>query len=143
MNPGQKPEWIELADSDKAIKHRQISKGLPILAIAITAAIIAAGTIFAQPQQLSVANADPAVATSSQNSDQVAPVAPAVADTQPVPVNTEPAKVPSVNSENSADNPTVDSTLPTTNKNPTIATMPTKSGDDEADVEADDEGNDD
>lgn len=142
MNPGQKPEWIELADSDKAIKHRQISKGLPILAIAITAAIIAAGTIFAQPQQLSVASAD-SIITTSQNSDQVAPVAPAVADTQPVQVNAEPAKVPSVNSENPADNPTVDSTLPTTNKNPTIATMPTKSGDDEADVEADDGGNDD
>ena len=142
MNPGQKPEWIELADSDKAIKHRQISKGLPILAIAITAAIIAAGTIFAQPQQLSVASADSIIAT-SQNSDQVAPVVPAVADTQPVQVNTEPAKVPSENSENSADNPTVDSTLPTINKNPTIATMPTKSGDDEADVEVDDEGNDD
>ena len=130
MNPGQKPEWIELADSDKAIKHRQISKGLPILAIAITAAIIAAGTIFAQPQQLSVASAD-SIITTSQNSDQVAPEAPAVADTQPVQLNTEPAKVPSVNSENPADIPTVDSTLPTTNKNPTIATMPTKSADDE------------
>ena len=70
-------------------------------------------------------------------------MAPVVADAQSVEVNTEPAKVPGLNSENSADNPTVDSTLPTTNKNPTIAAVPTKSGDDEADVEADDEGNDD
>ena len=125
MNPGEKPEWIGLADSDKAIKHRQISKGLPILAIAITAAIIAAGTIFAQPQQLSVANADPNVATSSQNSDQVAPVVPDVA-------NTESTQAATADSENSG----VDST---------IATMPSVSSDNEGDNGNDegDNGNDD
>jgi len=136
MNPGQKPEWIELADSDKAIKHRQMSKGLPILAVAITAAIIGAGTIFAQPQELSVASADPIVATATQNSDQGA----AIANTDPSTTNTEPVKVRNVSSENPATNPSAASTSPTNPTNPTIATIPTKSGDDEGD---DDEGDDD
>ena len=121
MNSGQKPEWIELADSDTAIKHHKIIKGLPILAVVITTAIIGAGAIFAQPQELSVANADPIVATSSQNSDQVAPVVPDVA-------NTESTQVGTADSENSA----VDST---------IATMPSVSSDNEGDNEGDN-GND-
>jgi len=143
MNPGQKPEWIELADSDKAIKHRQLSKGLPILAVAITAAIIGAGTIFAQPQELSVASADPVVSTSTQNSDQSASVVPAIGNASPTTSNSEPMKARNVSSDNSATNPSTASTSPTNPTNPTIASMPTKSGDDEADDEGDDEGNDD
>ena len=140
MNPGQKPEWIELADSDTPIKHHKIIKGLPILAVVVTTAIIGAGAIFAQPQELSVANADPIVATSTQNADQLAPVVPSTADAEPAAVNEEPAKVPNVSSENSAANL---SGVSTSTTNPSIETLPTKSGDDEADDEAGDEGNDD
>ena len=57
MKPVQKPEWIALADSDKSMTPRHLTRGLPILAVAITVAIIGAGSIFAQPQELSVANA--------------------------------------------------------------------------------------
>ncbi len=71
MKPVQKPEWIALADCDKLKTPRHISRGLPILAIAITAAIIGAGSIFAQPQELSVANADPVSVATTQNSSQV------------------------------------------------------------------------
>lgn len=129
MNPGQKPEWIELADSDTPIKHHKIIKGLPILAVVVTTAIIGAGAIFAQPQELSVANADPIVATSTQNADQVAPM---VSDD----ANTESTTAETVKSENSV-------------AVPTIATMPSVSSDNEGDNEGDngndegDNGNDD
>ena len=71
MKPVQKPEWIALADSDKLKLPRHITRGLPILAIAITAAIIGAGSIFAQPQELSVANAEPISVAAAQNLPQV------------------------------------------------------------------------
>lgn len=71
MNPGQKPEWIALAESDKPMTPRHITRGLPILAVAITAAIIGAGSIFAQPQELSVANAEPISVATTQSSTLV------------------------------------------------------------------------
>ena len=71
MKPVQKPEWIALADSDKSMTSRHITRGLPILAVAITVAIIGAGSIFAQPQELSVANAEPISIATTQNSQDV------------------------------------------------------------------------
>ena len=119
MKSEQKPEWIAVADSDKAITSHHITRGLPILAIAITAAIIGAGSIFAQPQELSVANAEPVSVATTQNS-------------------------PLVESSDSEDSNNVSDSTPDA-VNPSIASLPTSSqGDDGADDEGiDDNGTDD
>lgn len=66
MKPSPKPEWLELSANDNATFHRRASRGLPVLALVATAAIIGAGAVFAQPQVLPVANADTNVITTSQ-----------------------------------------------------------------------------
>ena len=71
MKPVQKPEWMALADSDKSMTSRHITRGLPILAVAITVAIIGAGSIFAQPQELSVVNAEAISVATTQDSSLV------------------------------------------------------------------------
>ena len=114
MKPVQKPEWIALADSDKSMTSRHITRGLPILAVAITVAIIGAGSIFAQPQELSVANAEPISVATTQNSPLVE------------------------SSDSGASNPASDSTE--NSVSPSIASLPTKN---ESDDSADDEGTDD
>ena len=118
MKSEQKPEWIAIADSDKSITSHHITRGLPILAIAITAAIIGAGSIFAQPQELSVANAEPVSVATTQNP-------------------------PLVESSDSEDSNNVSDSTPDA-VNPSIASLPTNSqGDDGADDEgADDNGTD-
>ena len=88
MTPDQKPEWFQIADEDNAASTRKISKGLPIMALVVLAAIIGVGAIFAQPQEQAPANATetvaPAVVDTTQtsaNSESVAPTnndAPAV-----------------------------------------------------------------
>ena len=111
MKPVQKPEWMALADSDKSMTPRQITRGLPILAVAITVAIIGAGSIFAQPQELSVANAESISVATTQNS-------------------------PEVDSSDSAESNNVSDATQNA-MNPSIAFLSTKSQDDD---DTDDEG---
>jgi len=132
MTPLQKPEWLELADNDNATSLRKVSRGLPVLALVVTAAIVGAGAIFAQPQELSVANADSNITTTSQTAQQVVTSDPvpvtvdSVATTNEIPVQSQVAPV--VTSASKV-------------KNPSIGIMPTGGGDDgEGD---DDEGDDD
>jgi len=84
MTPEKKPEWFQLADADNSASTRKISKGLPIMALVAVAAIIGVGTIFAQPQEQSPANATetvaPAVVNSTQTSAKSETVAPANTD---------------------------------------------------------------
>lgn len=84
MTPEKKPEWFQLADADNSASTRKISKGLPIMALVVVAAIIGVGAIFAQPQEQSPANATetvaPAVVNSTQTSAKSETVAPANTD---------------------------------------------------------------
>ena len=84
MTPDKKPEWFQLADADNSASTRKISKGLPIMALVVVAAIIGVGAIFAQPQEQSPANATetvaPAVVNSTQTSAKSETVAPANTD---------------------------------------------------------------
>lgn len=132
MTPLQKPEWLELAVNDNSTSLRKASRGLPILALVATAAIIGAGAIFAQPQELSVANADSNVATTSQTTPQAV-------TSDPVPVTVNPV---TATNEVPVQNPNVPVVTSTPNiKNPSIGTMPTGGGDDEGgdDYEGDDD----
>jgi len=85
MTPDNKPEWFHLADADKSASVRKISKGLPIMALVAVAAIIGVGTIFAQPQEQTPANATetvaPAVVASTQSPAKSVSVAPSNSDT--------------------------------------------------------------
>jgi hypothetical protein len=69
MSPDQKPEWFQIADADNAASPRKISKGLPIMAIVVAAAIIGVGTVVAQTQDEAPANAIETVAP-ADNSNQ-------------------------------------------------------------------------
>lgn len=84
MTPEKKPEWFQLADADNSASTRKISKGLPIMALVVVAAIIGVGAIFAQPQEQTPANATetvaPAVVNSTQTSAKSETVAPANTD---------------------------------------------------------------
>lgn len=57
MTPSQKPEWIEIANQENHAFTRKISKGLPIIALAVTASILGMGNLFAQGAEGSPANA--------------------------------------------------------------------------------------
>ena len=105
-------------------------------ALVVTAAIIT-GAIFAQPQELSVANADSNITTTSQTAQQVVTSDPvpvtvdSVATTNEIPVQSQVAPV--VTSASKV-------------KNPSIGIMPTGGGDDgegDDDEGDDDEGDDD
>ena len=80
MTPDQKPEWFQIAEADNAGSAHKISKGLPLMAIALVAAVIGAGVIFGQTQEESPANATetvaPTVNGSTQTSVYTKPVAP-------------------------------------------------------------------
>ena len=80
MTPDQKPEWFQIAEADNAGSTHKISKGLPLMAIALVAAVIGAGVIFGQTQEESPANATetaaPTVNGSTQTSVNTKPVAP-------------------------------------------------------------------
>lgn len=127
MTPPQKPEWIEIADNDNSVLPRKISKGLPVMALAVTASIIGIGSIFAQTAQESPASAieftAPAV-QSSQSDDTVEPFAPEAATVS----NT--SFTPQSATAISPSDPTI--------INPSIGTMPSGSGED--DDYGDDEG---
>ena len=49
MTPNKKPEWFQLADADKSASIPKISRGLPITALVVVAAIIGVGAIYGQP----------------------------------------------------------------------------------------------
>ena len=47
MTPPQKPDWIEIAEKQVSKFPRTISKGLPVMALVVTASIIGMGNLFA------------------------------------------------------------------------------------------------
>ena len=140
MTPSQKPEWIEIADADKAASVRRISKGLPVMALVAVAAILGVGVVAAQTQEQAPANAVESVVPTVQSSQSSEP-SPAIIETQSAVTQASKASfTPQAVAVVSPSAPTM--------KNPSIGTMPTGGGDDDDDDdddedEGDDEGDDD
>lgn len=111
MTPSQKPEWIEITDQDNAAFTRKISKGLPIIALAVTASILGMGNLFAQGAEGSPANAI----------EITAPAAPISQSSDP---STTTVATQSIETQNS------DEAI-----NPSIGTLPTVGEEDDSDDE--------
>ena len=111
MTPSQKPEWIEITDQDNAAFTRKISKGLPIIALAVTASILGIGNLFAQGAEGSPANAI----------EITAPAAPISQSSDP---STTTVATQSIETQNS------DEAI-----NPSIGTLPTVGEEDDSDDE--------
>jgi len=133
MTPSQKPEWIEIADADKAASVRRVSKGLPVMALVAVAAILGVGVVAAQTQEQTPANAVESVVPSVQTT-QVA----ATSDPAPV-ASTESVSMKTINASTSVISPTAATPKLPSVKNPSIGTMPTGGGDDDGDDEGDDD----
>jgi len=160
MTPPEKPEWITIAETDKAAMPRMVSKKLPALALIITATIIGAGAVFGQTADQNPASAvetlAPAVQSSASSQPDTTKALPSNQGTTSVATSASKEKTvsvtPSVSIQNAVDEVTPQPNAPVTPKvvpatstikNPSIGTMPTKGGDDSDDEEDDDEGGDD
>ena len=107
MTPPNKPEWIELADADSAPEVKKVTRALPALVLAAALSIVGIGILFAQNGTEAPASAEvQTMAASSTPSASSDPVTPKVAKSLAV------------------------TTAP---KQPVIAAMPTRGGDDEDD----------
>ena len=73
MTPPQKPGWLE--PNEDATSHRMVSRGFRVLAITAVVTLIGAGAIFAQPQEVIVANTSgtAAVLNTAQQDSTVTP----------------------------------------------------------------------
>ena len=75
MTPPQRPEWLEPNEDTKS--HRKTQRRLPVLALSVAFTLIGAGAIFAQPQEVIVANTSGSVAvlnTAQQDSSVIPPI---------------------------------------------------------------------
>lgn len=150
MTPPQKPEWIEIAEKDKSISPNKVSKGLPVVALVVTASILGIGSIFAQSAQESPTSTVEMAAPVVQNTQSIEP-SPAIVATQPVATQTSNTPKTTATSKASMTQQasSVVSSAATTMINPSIGTLPTGGGDDDEDddegseYEEDDEGEDD
>jgi cytoskeletal protein RodZ len=151
MTPSQKPEWIEIADKDNSAFPRKVSKGLPVIALAVTASIIGIGSIFAQTADESPASAVEISAPAVQSSQSAEP-SPATEATQTFAVQTSnaPKQANTTNASFAPQGTAAASPSAPTMKNPSIGTLPTGGGDDDDDEGRehgdggdDDEGDDD
>ena len=157
MTPDQKPEWFQLADADKTASTRKVSKGLPVMALVAVAAILGVGTVVAQTQEESPANATETVATavvdSTQTSANSEPLAPSTNQVSATTANNAPA-VTSASKESLAPNttaPAAPKAAPTAPKAPGSGGIANPLGqkprggehDDDDEDEDEDEGDDD
>ena len=143
MTDNNKPEWFEIAEKDQPSVPRKASKTLPLAAVLAATLIIGVGAVVAQVQEKSpaVAVETASVQTSASNN---------TASPTTVASNAKPSPVVRIA------NPSASSAVATTTglQNPSIAKLPTKSGDDDDENEGrsrngnhgeddDDEGDDD
>jgi hypothetical protein len=150
MTPPQKPEWIEIAEMDKSMLPNKVSKGLPVVALVVTASILGIGSIFAQSAQESPTSTVEMTAPVVQNTQSIEP-SPAIVSTQSVAAQTSntPKTTATPNASFTQQASSVVSSAATTMINPSIGTLPTGGGDDDEDDdeggehEDDDEGEDD
>ena len=92
MTPNKTPEWFQLADADKSASIPKISRGLPITALVVVAAIIGVGAIYGQPLGQNPSRVTetpaPAVVESTQISTQT--------ESAPASINNAPAGTTSI-----------------------------------------------
>jgi len=144
MTPSQKPEWIEIADKDKSAFPRKVSKGLPVMALAVTASIIGIGSIFAQSAEKSPASAVEITAPAVQSSQSAEPsTATDATQTFAVQTSNAPKQANTVDTSFAPQGTASASPAAPTMKNPSIGTLPTGGGDDDDEDDDEDEGDDD
>ena len=115
MTPPNKPEWIELAEADSAPQVKNSTRALPALVLAAALSICGIGILFAQNGTEAPASAEvQSMAVTASSSPALQSAKSAVAST----MNSRGASAV-VN--------------PSAPKQPSIAAMPTGSGDDEDD----------
>lgn len=107
MTPTEKPEWIEIADKDNSVLPHKISKGLPVMALVVTASILGIGSIFAQSTVEAPANAVEITAPAVQSPESTEPTTATVG----------------IQSDETQNSDKV--------QNPSIGTLPTNAGDDD------------
>ena len=139
MTENYKPEWFEIAENDGPAVPPKASKTLPLAAVFATALILGVGAVVSQVQEESpaVAVETASVQTTASNSTSSPASVAQVSKSSPV------ARIA---------NPAASSAVATTSglQNPSIAKLPTKSGDDDDEHEGrsrngnhEDEGDDD
>ena len=143
MTPSQKPEWIESADKDKSAFPRKVSKGLPVMALAVTASIIGIGSIFAQSAEEVPASAVEISAPAVQSSQSTEPSPADATQTFAVQTSNAPKQANTANASFAPQSTSAVSPSAPTMNNPSIGTMPTGGGDDDDDDDDEDEGDDD
>jgi hypothetical protein len=120
MDPKNKPEWFQLAESDGGLPHRKAKRGFRALALAVPLMAIGIGVVVAQTSNESPASAE----TTS------------VAATQAPQVTTSPVASQAVSSPTKLNQAAQSS-------QPAIAVPPVGGGDDNEDDEYGDDGNED
>jgi len=139
MTENNKPEWFEIAENDGPAVPPKASKTLPFAAVIATALILGVGAVVGQVQEES-----PAVAVETASVQTTASNSTASPSSVAQNSKTSPAA--------RIANPATSSAVATTSglQNPSIAKLPTKSGDDDDEHEGrsrngnhEDEGDDD
>jgi hypothetical protein len=130
MTQNNKPEWFEITDADEKPALRKVSKSLPVSAVLVAALILGVGAVVAQTQ-----NETPSSAISASAG------VPSSVENNPTAQEASAVNSAVANPATAA----VIAGVAATNKmaNPSIAKLPTGSGDDDDDDEEDDEEDDD
>ena len=122
MTPPNKPEWIQLAETDSAPQVKKSARALPALVLATAMSIVGLGALVAQ-------NGAETPAISSEQGINLS-AASAIAD---------PATTSAISTDVSTSLPNTTSVIqPGTPQLPGIATLPTGGGDDDDDEDEDD-----
>ena len=124
MTPPNKPEWIHLAETDSAPRVKKSARALPALVLAAAMSIVGLGALVAQ------------------NGAET----PAISSEQGINLSTAsaPAATSAISPDISTSAPNTTSVIqPNAPQQPSIASMPTGSGDDDDDEDDDDEDDDD
>ena len=123
MTPPNKPEWIQLTETDSAPRAKKSGRALPALVLAAAMSIVGVGALVAQN------GADTPVVSSEQGVNLSAASAPAATSAISPDISTSAPNTTSVIQPNAP-------------QQPSIASMPTGSGDDDEDDDDDDEDED-
>jgi len=132
MTQNSKPEWCEITDADEKPALRKVSKSLPVSAVLVAALILGVGAVVAQTQNetpFSAISASAGVPSSVEN-NPTAQEASAVNSAVANPATAAAGVVAGVAATNKM-------------ANPSIAKLPTGSGDDDDDDDDDDDEEDD
>jgi len=126
MTQNNKPEWFEITDADEKPALRKVSKSLPVSAVLVAALILGVGAVVAQTQ-----NETPSSAISASAG------VPSSVENNPTAQEASAVNSAVANPATAA----VIAGVAATNKmaNPSIAKLPTGSGDDDDDDDDDEE----